>query len=135
LKPRDTVHKIDQSSEQTSKSPSRGRCRKEERNAKVDLVSAVPLSEEEGDTGKETGFSHTEEETSGEKACKIADTVSVTRKGNCNILFDSLDKTHTRHDDTPSNHNGGEPHGRSEGGQWHVEGCEQRKNLLTSKPS
>jgi hypothetical protein len=44
------VHKIDQASEETAESASCSSGREEEGNTKVDLVSAVPLSQEERDS-------------------------------------------------------------------------------------
>lgn len=48
----DAVHEVDETSEQTTESTGSSGGGKEEGDSEIDLVSSVPLSEEEGDTGE-----------------------------------------------------------------------------------
>jgi len=50
----DSVHLVDQSSKQTTESTGSGGGREEQGDSEVDLVSSVPLGEEERDTREET---------------------------------------------------------------------------------
>ena len=88
----DAIHKVDQSSEQTTESSSGGSRREEQGNSQVDFVPLVPLSKVERDTGKETSFGDTEEKTGDEESVEV------------------LDETHSDHDNTPCNHDGRNPH-------------------------
>jgi hypothetical protein len=63
---RDAIHKVDQSSKETAESSSGSSGREEQGDPQINLVSLVPLSEVERNTGEETSFGDTEEETGGE---------------------------------------------------------------------
>jgi hypothetical protein len=87
-----TIHKVDQPSEQTTEGSSGSSSREEESDSEVDFVSSVPLSEEERDTREKTSFGDTEEDT-GDQEGGVA--------GN---------ETHADHDYSPGQHNGRKPH-------------------------
>ena len=50
----DAMHEVDESSQESSEGTSSGSRRKEEGNSEVDLISAIPLGEEEGHSRLQT---------------------------------------------------------------------------------
>ena len=94
------VHQVDESGEETSKGAGSGGGGEEEGDSETNLVSLVPLGEVERYTGEETGLGDTQEETGDEETFKV------------------FHETHTGHDDTPADHDGGDPQ-RGSGGVSH----------------
>jgi hypothetical protein len=157
----DAVHQVDQSREQTTESSSGGGCGEEERDPEVDLVSSVPLQEREKkvrtastDLWHASYLSQVETIREGRRLsvrrrnCRMArdlpDTGEQSRFSDSQEdsgheqTFEVFDEAHADHDNAPSQHDDGQPHGGSRGenrvtqSEMHFFGFCKR---LTSMPS
>jgi hypothetical protein len=70
---RNTVHFVDESCKQTSERTGGGGGGEEQGDSEVDLVPTIPLSKVEADTGEETGFRDSQEDSCDEETLKVFD--------------------------------------------------------------
>lgn len=88
----DAIHFGDGESEETAECPRYAGSLEEESLSHLHLFSNVPLGQKISHAGKETGSGHSQEEAGGEQSRVV------------------VDRSHARHDDSPCDHDAGQPY-------------------------